>query len=66
MIEDDPFAPSKPKAAPLAAQLETASIEELEARIVALRSEIAQCEAAIVSKRAQREAADSLFGGRSS
>ncbi|MBL8537934.1 MAG: DUF1192 domain-containing protein [Hyphomonadaceae bacterium] len=65
MIDDDPFAPPAKKPAPLEAQLETASIEELEARIGRLRLEIAQCEQAIASKRAQRAAADSVFGPRS-
>jgi uncharacterized small protein (DUF1192 family) len=66
MIEDDPFAPPAKKPVPLEAQLENASIEELEGRIERLRSEIAACEKAIVAKRAQRAAADSVFGSRPS
>lgn len=66
MIDDDPFAPPAKKAAPLEQQLEVASIDELEFRIEKLRAEIALCEAAIVQKRAQREAADSVFGSRPS
>ncbi|HVY87066.1 MAG TPA: DUF1192 family protein [Caulobacterales bacterium] len=67
MFDDDPFAPvSRLKAPTLEAQLETASIHELEARIEQLRGEIAVCERAIAAKRAQRAAADSVFGGRPS
>jgi uncharacterized small protein (DUF1192 family) len=65
MIDDDPFAPVK-KQLPVEVQLETASIDELEARIMRLKAEIAQCEQAIAAKKAQRAAADSVFGGRSS
>ncbi len=64
MIDDDPFAPAAKKAVPLAAQLENASIDELEDRIARLKSEIVLCEQAIQSKRAQRAAADSVFGAR--
>ncbi len=64
MHDDDPFAPAPKKAVPLEVQLENASIDELEKRIVSLQDEIAQCEAAIVRKRAQRSAADSVFGKR--
>lgn len=66
MFEDDPFAPPRPKTVPLEAQLETASIGELEARIEQLRAEIALCERAIKAKRDQRAAAESVFGGRPS
>ena len=66
MIDDDPFAPPAKKAVPLELQLEAASIDELEARIAKLKAEIAQCEEAIVKKRAQRAAADSVFGSRPS
>ena len=45
---------------------EVASIDELEFRIQKLKAEIAQCEEAIVKKRAQRQAADSVFGSRPS
>lgn len=64
MLEDDPFGPSIKKTASLEQQLENASIEELERRIEKLRGEIVQCEQAIKSKRAQRAAADSVFGAR--
>ncbi|MFN3463140.1 MAG: DUF1192 domain-containing protein [Terricaulis sp.] len=66
MVDDDPFAPPVKKAVPLEQQLEVASIDELEFRIQKLRAEIALCEEAIVKKRAQREAADSVFGSRPS
>ncbi|MCX7360244.1 MAG: DUF1192 domain-containing protein [Alphaproteobacteria bacterium] len=66
MIDDDPFAPPVKKAVPLEQQLEVASIDELEFRIQKLKAEIAQCEEAITKKRAQREAADSVFGSRPS
>lgn len=66
MIDDDPFAPPVKKAVPLEQQLETASIGELEFRIEKLKAEIALCEAEIAKKRAQRAAADSVFGASSS
>lgn len=66
MIEDDPFAPPVKKALSLEAQLENASIDELELRIERLKTEIAACEKAIAAKRAQRAAADSVFGARPS
>ncbi|MEJ0059802.1 MAG: DUF1192 family protein [Terricaulis sp.] len=66
-MDDDPFAPvSRLKPVPLEAQLENASIGELEARIETLRGEIALCERHIAAKRAQRAAADSVFGARPS
>lgn len=66
MHDDDPFDPAAKKPVPLQAQLENASIEELEKRIERLRDEIAQCERMIASKRTQRAAADAVFGGQSS
>jgi uncharacterized small protein (DUF1192 family) len=66
MIDDDPFAPPVKKALPLEQQLENASIDELEFRIQRLKAEIVACEQAINAKRAQREAADSVFGARPS
>jgi uncharacterized small protein (DUF1192 family) len=62
MIDDDPFAPPVKKAVPLEQQLENASIDELEFRIERLKAEIVACEAAIQAKRAQRDAANSVFG----
>lgn len=66
MIDDDPFAPPAKKPVSLEAQLENASIEDLEARIERLKGEILQCEAVIKAKRAQRAAADAVFGGQRS
>ena len=43
--------------------LEQMSVEELEARIALLKEGIAACEAQIEKKRAQKSAADALFGG---
>jgi uncharacterized small protein (DUF1192 family) len=47
----------------MAQGLEQMSVEELEMRIAALRAEIAACEAEIGKKKAQKRAADALFGG---
>ena len=66
MFDDDPFAPPVKKPVSLEAQLENASVEELESRIERLKAEISQCESAIAAKRAQRAAADSVFGARPS
>ena len=62
MFDDDPFTPPVKKPVSLEAQLENASVEELESRIERLKAEISQCERAIAAKRAQRAAADSVFG----
>ena len=62
MFDDDPFAPPVKKPVSLEVQLENASIEDLESRIERLKAEIIQCERAIAAKRAQRAAADSVFG----
>ncbi|KCZ84861.1 MULTISPECIES: DUF1192 domain-containing protein [Hyphomonas] len=43
--------------------LEQMSVEELEMRIAALKDGIAACEREIEKKRAQKSAADALFGG---
>lgn len=66
MVDDDPFAPPVKKAVPLEQQLEVASVDELEFRIQKLKAEILLCEEAITKKRAQRAAADSVFGARPS
>jgi uncharacterized small protein (DUF1192 family) len=66
MIDDETTPISVRKPVSIEAQLENASIDELEQRIAALRAEIALCEKSIASKRAQRAAADSVFGARSS
>jgi uncharacterized small protein (DUF1192 family) len=62
MFDDDPFAPPVKKPMPIETQLENASIDDLEDRIERLKAEIALCEHAIARKRAQRAAADSVFG----
>jgi uncharacterized small protein (DUF1192 family) len=66
MFDDDPFAPPAKKPVSLEAQLENASVGDLEARIERLKSEIGMCERAIAAKKAQRAAADSVFGARPS
>lgn len=66
MFDDDPFARPVKKPVSLEAQLENATIGDLEERIERLKAEIAQCEKAIAAKRAQRAAADSVFGARPS
>ena len=66
MFDDDPFAPPAKKAVSFEAQLENATIADLEDRIERLKAQIGQCERAIASKRAQRAAADSVFGARPS
>ncbi len=65
MHDDDELAAQRKKAS-LTAELENASIGDLEERIERLRAEISQCERMIASKRAQRAAADNVFGARPS
>ena len=43
--------------------LEQMSVTELETRIETLKAGIAACEAEIAKKRAQKSAAEALFGG---
>lgn len=45
--------------------LDQMSIDELELRIGQLKAEILACEAEIEKKKAQKRAADALFGGNS-
>ena len=52
MFDEDPFAPPAKKPVSLDAQLEIASIEELQDRIERLKAEIQLCEKAINAKRA--------------
>jgi len=66
MLEDDPLSPSAKKPLSLEAELENASVGDLEARIERLREEIVLCEQKIASKRAQRNAAESVFSARPS
>ena len=56
MFEDDPV--QKP-----ARSLEDMSLEELGELIASLEAEIEACKEMIARKEAQKEAADSLFGG---
>ena len=44
--------------------LEQMSVAELEARIADLKAAMAACEAEIEKKRAQKSAAEALFGGK--
>ncbi|MGE3142498.1 MAG: DUF1192 family protein [Hyphomonadaceae bacterium] len=60
MLDDDPFAPPAKKQQ----TLDLMSIDELEARIEALNADIEACRQAIAAKRAQRNAADSIFSSR--
>ena len=64
MMEED-LQPRKPTASFASEPLDLMSIDELTARIEALKSEIARCEATVAAKSAQRAAADKLFGGGS-
>ncbi|MFZ4120606.1 MAG: DUF1192 domain-containing protein [Caulobacterales bacterium] len=69
MREDDFYTPKPAQVDGIALSAvarEALSIQELEARIVALQAEIAACEGAINLKRSQRSAADALFGGNTS
>ncbi|HWA23094.1 MAG TPA: DUF1192 domain-containing protein [Caulobacterales bacterium] len=62
MIDEDPFAkPAKP-----AVPMEQLSVDELEARIVRLKGEIAECEALIAAKQSHKQAADTVFGRKTS
>lgn len=45
--------------------LDQMSIDELETRIGQLKADILACEAEIEKKKAQKRAADALFGGNS-
>ncbi len=67
MHDDEPPAKLSPaqKAARLQAEIYDSSIGQLEDRIAALQAEIALCEQAIAQKKAQRGAADQLFGPKS-
>lgn len=57
MNDEEPILVTRPQT------LDEMSIEELEARISDLKSAISACEAAIERKKAQKSAADALFGG---
>lgn len=57
MFEEEPIRSTRPM------PLDQMSIEQLQARIEEVREEIALCEQEIEKKRAQKAAADALFGG---
>ena len=54
MFEDDPPRPAK-------LDLELLSVDDLKARIAALKADIAACEAEIEKKQAHKSAADDIF-----
>lgn len=56
--------PTPRPAIALGDDLTACSIEELEERIEALKTEITRVEGELASKRAGRAAADAVFGGR--
>ncbi len=55
--DEEPIRIKRPQA------LDQMSVDELGVRIEELRQEIAACEAEIERKKAQKRAADALFGG---
>lgn len=55
--DEEPVRIKRPQA------LDQMSVEELAVRIEQLKSEIAACETEIERKKAQKRAADALFGG---
>lgn len=60
MIDDE--LPNRPKSGLI--DFYSASVEELEERILQLKEEILRCEAAISSKKATKDAANALFGNQ--
>lgn len=61
-MEWDELKPKPRKEATIGENLESFSIEELNARIAALRDEIGRTEAELERKRRHAAAADALFG----
>ena len=57
--DEEPVRIKRPK------DLDQMSVEDLDAHIAWLKSEIAACETEIERKKAQKKAADALFGGGS-
>jgi uncharacterized small protein (DUF1192 family) len=57
----DDLKPKPPKTAMLGENLETFSVAELQARIVALKTEIARVEGELTAKKAHEAAAGKLF-----
>lgn len=65
-LDTDDIAPAPQRAPDLvqAVDLDRLSIHELEARVLALKAEIARVEAKIASKKASQSAADAFFRPR--
>lgn len=61
MAREDDDQPRKPATHEIGQDLSLLSVEELTARIAMLGEEIARLEAALVKKRASRDAADQFF-----
>ncbi len=61
MFDDDPNA--SPLRRPVLTH-DLMSIDELEAKIAALKGEIEACEQMIAAKQKQRAVADAIFGGK--
>ncbi|GLK77486.1 hypothetical protein GCM10008171_27400 [Methylopila jiangsuensis] len=59
--DDRPARPAADSAHQIGQPLDRLSVDELNARVAALRSEIARLEAAISAKSAHRDAAESVF-----
>ncbi|MBI1399833.1 MAG: DUF1192 family protein [Hyphomonas sp.] len=59
MSDEEPVLIKRPQS------LDQMSVAELEVRIEQLKAEIAACETEIERKKAQKRAADALFGGGS-
>ena len=57
----DDLTPKRPKGAVLGENLETFSVGELEARIVALQDEIERVRAELAAKKAHEAAASAIF-----
>ncbi len=62
MFDEDSRSPAA-QAVSLGDNLAPLSIEDLEARVEALRAEIARVETELTAKRAGRAAAEAVFGG---
>jgi uncharacterized small protein (DUF1192 family) len=66
MLDDDPFAKSKPQSNTQGVRLEDLSIIELQERISDLEAEIKEVRALILAKESSKKAADAFFKGSSS
>ena len=65
MLDDDPFAKSKPQSTAQGVRLEDLSIIELQERISDLEAEIKEVRALILAKESSKRAADAFFKGGS-